>query len=170
MCDGVILNVTPAACVSEPVRYEVRQALNLGKPIFPIILERIASYDDAIRDLGLPKNQHIEDFTDVTKWDEQVQRLLRDLEKQGLRVTPHDLRQHRDRSNASYRLHQTYLRESGRAGGNAESGADQPGARAGREPGECVHQLADRADDQHRSAELENHRLVANRLVRADRE
>jgi hypothetical protein len=109
-CDGVILNITPAACASEPVRYEIRKARELDKPIFPIILERIADYDAAIHDLGLAKNQHIEDFTDVTRWDEQIQRLLRDLEIQGLRVTRHDRRQQRDRNNPNYVLHQTYLK------------------------------------------------------------
>jgi hypothetical protein len=109
-CDGVLLNITPAACQSEPVRYEVKKAGELGKPIFPVILERIADYDAAIRDLGLADKQHIEDFTDVTGWDEQIQRLLRDLELQGLRVTRHDRRQQRDRSNPNYVLHQTYLK------------------------------------------------------------
>ncbi len=109
-CDGVILNITPAACQSEPVRYEVKKARELNKPIFPVILERITSYDDAIRDLGLADKQHIEDFTDVTRWDEQIQRLLRDLESQGLRVTRHDRRQQRDRNNPGYVLHQTYLK------------------------------------------------------------
>ncbi|MBZ0295949.1 MAG: SUMF1/EgtB/PvdO family nonheme iron enzyme [Anaerolineae bacterium] len=106
--DGVILNITPAACASEPVRYEVRKALELGKPIFPIMLERIADYDAAIRDLGLPEKQHIEDFTEVTRWNEQVERLLRDLRAQGLRVTRHDLRQ--ERGEAAYTLHQAYLK------------------------------------------------------------
>ncbi len=109
-CDGVILNITPAACQSEPVRYEVKKARELNKPIFPVILERITDYDAAIRDLGLADKQHIEDFTDVTKWGEQIQRLLRDLELQGLRVTRHDRRQQRDRHNPTYVLHQTYLK------------------------------------------------------------
>ncbi|MDQ7035754.1 MAG: TIR domain-containing protein, partial [Anaerolineae bacterium] len=109
-CDGVILNITPDACASEPVRYEVRKALELGKPIFPVILERIADYNAAIHDLGLPEKQHLEDFTDVSQWDEQIQRLLRDLEEQGLGVTPHDRRQERSRDNLNYVLHQTYLK------------------------------------------------------------
>ncbi|GAB4528101.1 MAG: hypothetical protein OHK0046_46630 [Anaerolineae bacterium] len=110
LCDGVILNITPAACASEPVRYEVRKARELSKPIFPVILERIVDYDAAIRDLGLPEKQHIEDFTDVTKWDEHMARLLHALEFQGLRVTRHDRRQQRDRNNPNYVLHQTYLK------------------------------------------------------------
>jgi hypothetical protein len=110
-CDGVILNITPAACQSEPVRYEVRKARELGRPIFPVVLERIASYDEAIRDLGLADKQHIEDFTDVTKWDEQVERLLKDLQANGLRVTPHDRRARRDPDNPKYVLHQRYLRQ-----------------------------------------------------------
>jgi hypothetical protein len=55
-CDGVLLNITPAACQSEPVRYEVKKARELGKPIFPIILERITDYDAAIRDLGCQRS------------------------------------------------------------------------------------------------------------------
>lgn len=108
---AVILNITPAACASEPVRYEVRKARELGKPIFPIILERITDYDAAIRDLGLAEKQHIEDFTDVTRWDKQIERLLRDLEAQGLVVSPHERHQQRDRNNPKYVLHQTYLKQ-----------------------------------------------------------
>lgn len=109
-CNAVILNITPTACDSEPVRYEVKRAIELGKPIFPILLER-TDYDKAIKDLGLPARQHIEDFTEIPKWDEQIQRLLRDLRTQGLGVTPHDLREQRDRDNASYVLHQRYLKK-----------------------------------------------------------
>jgi formylglycine-generating enzyme required for sulfatase activity/energy-coupling factor transporter ATP-binding protein EcfA2 len=108
-CDGLILNLTPAACASEPVQYEVKTALALGKPIFPLVLERISDWGTALTQVGLTPNQHTEDFTDVTRWDEQIARLLRDLELQGLRVTRHDRRQQRDRSNPNYVLHQTYL-------------------------------------------------------------
>ena len=108
-CDGVILNITPAACASEPVRYEVRKALELGKPLFPVMLE-VTDYDLAIRDLGLPERQHIEELYDESKWDSQVERLLRDLETHGLVVTRHERRQQRDRNNPSYVLHQTYLK------------------------------------------------------------
>jgi formylglycine-generating enzyme required for sulfatase activity len=110
LCDGVILCITPAACQSEPVRYEVRKARELKKPIFPVILERVTDFDAAIRELGLPEKQHLEDFTDVTRWHDQIQRLLRDLDAQGLRVTRHDRRQQRDRNNPGYVLHQDYLR------------------------------------------------------------
>ena len=109
-CDGLILNLTPAACASEPVQYEVKKAQELGKPIFPIVLEKIADWGTALIQVGLTPSQHTEDFTDVTKWDEQIKRLLRDLEKQGLRVTSHDRRQQRDRNNPKYVLHQTYLK------------------------------------------------------------
>jgi hypothetical protein len=107
--DAVILNITPAATQSEAVKYEVRKARELGKPIFPIVLERITDYDAAIRDLGLPDKQHIEDFTDVTLWDRQIERLLTDLRARGLRVTHHDLRCQRDTE--QYALHQQYLRK-----------------------------------------------------------
>lgn len=109
-CDGVILCITPAACQSEPVRYEVKKARELGKPIFPLILESIASYDDAIRDLGLAERQHIEDFTEITQWSAKLDLLQRGLEQAGLRVSSHDHRQVRDRDNPKYVLHQTYLK------------------------------------------------------------
>ena len=32
--DAVILNITPAACESKPIRYEVAKALEFDKPIF----------------------------------------------------------------------------------------------------------------------------------------
>ncbi|MEO1287281.1 MAG: TIR domain-containing protein, partial [Chloroflexota bacterium] len=110
LCNGVILNITPAACDSEPVRYEVRKARELGKPVFPVMLEK-TNYHEAIAKLGLPDRQHIEEFLDAEKWEGQVQRLLRDLRKQGLRVTHHDQRQRRDPDNPKYVLHQRYLRK-----------------------------------------------------------
>ena len=109
-CDGLILNLTPAACESEPVQYEVRQALAIGKPIFPIVLEKLPDWGAALTQVGLTPSQHMEDFTDVTQWDAQVQRLLRDLEKQKLHVTRHDLRHERDLHDPRYALHQTFLR------------------------------------------------------------
>ena len=110
LCDGVILNLTPAACESEPVQYEVKKALALKKPIFPIVLEKIENWGEALTKVGLTPAHHIEDFTDVAKWDEQVKRLLKDLREQGLRVTYHDRRQERDPDNLNYVLHQRYLR------------------------------------------------------------
>ncbi|MEL6408208.1 MAG: toll/interleukin-1 receptor domain-containing protein [Chloroflexota bacterium] len=80
VCDGVILNITPAACESEPVQYEVKKALEFGKPIFPVMLEK-TDYDTAIAKLGLPERQHIEEFLDAEKWDAQLGRLLRDLQE-----------------------------------------------------------------------------------------
>jgi len=106
-CAAAILMVTPAACDSIPVQYELKKARELGKPIFPIILEKIASYDDAISKLGLAPKQHIEDFTDVTQWDAQIKRLIRDLDAQGLFVTRHDFR--RERGHEARDLHQRYL-------------------------------------------------------------
>ena len=63
--DGLILNLTPAACASEPVQYEVRKALELGKPIFPIVLEKIPDWSAALTQVGLTPDQHVEVFTDV---------------------------------------------------------------------------------------------------------
>lgn len=105
---GVILGITPAACTSEPVRYEIRQARALGLFIFPVILERVPDIGQALVDIGLPKEWHTEDFTDAARWDEHCARLLRDLQHQGVRVTRHDLRE--QRGEAAHTLHQRYLR------------------------------------------------------------
>jgi energy-coupling factor transporter ATP-binding protein EcfA2 len=129
ICDAVILNITPAACESEPVQYEVKKARELGKPIFPIILERIADYSAAIRDLGLAERQHIEDFTDVTRWDEQIERLLHDLRSHGFVVTRHTKRQMRGEK--EYSLHQQYLKKVADEVGDLNLGQIVPDERKG---------------------------------------
>lgn len=75
-CDGMILCLSPAACASIPVQYEVNKARELGKPIFPLILERLPKIEAALAEIGLPEKQHCEDFTDVAHWDMQIERLL----------------------------------------------------------------------------------------------
>jgi formylglycine-generating enzyme required for sulfatase activity len=88
----------------------VKKALELGKPIFPIVLEKIENWAEALTQIGLTPNNHTEDFTDAEKWDAQIERLLRSLHEKGLRVTPHDIRRERDPNNKNYILHQTYLK------------------------------------------------------------
>lgn len=110
-CDGVLLGLSPAASASKPVQYEVEKALKLGKPIFPVILERLPDIGTALKEIGLSEKQHVEDFTDVSLWDKNCRKLLDDLIHQGLRVTRHDLRRIRDRSNPAYTLHQLYLKK-----------------------------------------------------------
>jgi len=124
---GMILGITPAACDSEPIRYEVRKARDLNVPIFPVILERLTDYDEVIRKLGLPDKQHIEDFTDADRWEENCERLLRDLRMQGLTVTRHDERA--QRGEAAYTLHQRYLKRLVEQAGRlqlSQINADQP--------------------------------------------
>jgi hypothetical protein len=108
--DGMILCLTPEACASIPVQYEVKQMRELDKPIFPLILHGIpdAEIEAHLEKVGLPTDQHVERLTEAN-WHEQMERLQRDLAKQGLGVTPHDIRKHRD--TAEYALHQTYLRK-----------------------------------------------------------
>ncbi|MBN2305671.1 MAG: TIR domain-containing protein, partial [Anaerolineae bacterium] len=106
--DGMILGITPAACTSEPIRYEIEKALALGLVIFPVILERVESIPETLRALGFPDEPHVENFTDAARWDDHCARLLRDLEYQGLRVTRHDIRAQRGES--AYDLHQRYLK------------------------------------------------------------
>ncbi len=106
-CGALILCLTPDACNSKPVQYEVKQAQTLSKPIFPIVLERLDDWVTSLKQVGLSEKQHTEDFTDVEQWDRQMQRLLDDLIAQGLRVTRHDLR--RERGAEAYNLHRQYL-------------------------------------------------------------
>ncbi len=107
--DGVVLCITAEALTSEPIRYEVRKALEFKKPIFGLILETGISSRQAIEGLGLPDHQHIEKFIEENRWQENLERLLDSLVAQGLRVRPHDLRRPRDPTNPHYILHQRYL-------------------------------------------------------------
>ncbi|MBK8028792.1 MAG: SUMF1/EgtB/PvdO family nonheme iron enzyme [Chloroflexi bacterium] len=106
-CAGLILCLTPAACTSEPIKFEVNTARRLNKPIFPILLETLADIPAGLRDIGLPERQHVEPFTSLDTWDEQFAKLLTSLRERGLGVTPHDLRQKPDEK--EHRWHQDYL-------------------------------------------------------------
>ncbi|MBL8131237.1 MAG: SUMF1/EgtB/PvdO family nonheme iron enzyme [Anaerolineae bacterium] len=105
--DAVIVGLTPDACASEFVQYEVRRALDQRKPIFPVKLEKIDESKDPTR-LGLPDIQFT-DFTaaDADAWDRATERLLADLVHAGLRVTRHDHRH--ERGTDAHALHQKYL-------------------------------------------------------------
>ena len=109
LCGGVILGLSPLACSSIPVQYEVKQALALKKPIFPLILERLPDIAAGLREIGLSEKQHVEDFTDVTLWERNLAKLFKDLEHQRLHVTRHELRA--QRGEATYHLHQQYLKK-----------------------------------------------------------
>lgn len=106
-CDAVILGLTTAACKSEPIKYEVKKALQLEKPIFPLILEPLESISDGLIEVGLSSRQHVEDFSATADWDIRCSKLLADLAYQGIRVTRHDVR--KTRGEKSYLLHQRYL-------------------------------------------------------------
>jgi formylglycine-generating enzyme required for sulfatase activity len=106
-CDGMVLCLSPAACTSEPIQFEVRKALEFNKPIFPIMLEKLPDIAASLREIGLPERYHVEDFTRKDEWDAKFALLLKALREKGLKVTPHDLRQKRDER--EYRLHQEYL-------------------------------------------------------------
>lgn len=112
LCKGMILCITPEACTSEPIRYEVQKALELQLVIFPIILEPVESIPKALVLLGLKTadmEPHVEDFTDSRQWNENMKLLLDHLIYKGLGVTRHDIRQLRDRDNPKYVQYQTYL-------------------------------------------------------------
>ena len=108
--DALIFCMTPAACESPPVQYEIAHAQKHGKKIFPCILEHIP--DDEIpaylTKVGLPTDQHCEKFLDPEEWERRVQGLLDDLVHAGLRVTLHDKRI--ERGETEFALHQLYLK------------------------------------------------------------
>lgn len=106
--DGVVLCLTPKACESGPIQFEVRKALEYNRRIFPIMLEELPSISAGLRQIGLPDSYHVESFTNKDTWDTQFQRLLNALYLHGLGVTRNDLR--RQRGEHEHRLHQEYLR------------------------------------------------------------
>ncbi len=107
--DAVIVGLTPDACASEFVQYEVKRALEQHKPIFPVKLEKIDESQDLAK-LGLTDIQFV-DFTDAATdaWDKATTKLLAEmvLKSSKLRVTRHDFR--RDRKDAKFIWHQKYL-------------------------------------------------------------
>ena len=119
-CDGVLLCITPEACTSEPIKYEIRKAIEFDKPIFAVILEQGVSRSEAITKLGLPPKLQVENFTDVAQWNANIGRLLEALRVQGLRVSPRDLRRERNPNNPRYTLHQNVSAPGDRAVRNSE--------------------------------------------------
>ncbi|MCA0453428.1 MAG: SUMF1/EgtB/PvdO family nonheme iron enzyme [Chloroflexi bacterium] len=105
-CSGMVLCLTPLACESEPIRFEVRKALEFKKPIFPMMLEAIKLPDGLIQ-IGLPERTNVSELMTIDNWDQQFQKLLVGLREQGINVTAHDLRQ--QRGEKEYHLHQAYL-------------------------------------------------------------
>lgn len=97
----------------------------------------------------------------MTKWSAQVQRLLRDLELQGLTVTRHDRRQQRDRNNSNYVLHQTYLKRLAERIGTLNLAQINPDNAQGVELERvCVCRFAHRIKPERGSAELAGSGLV----------
>lgn len=122
-CAGMVLCLTPAACESDPIRFEVRKAIEFGKPIFPVMLEAVSLPDDLVK-IGLSERWHVEPLTDKDTWDEQFDKLLEGLRERNIRVTTHDLR--RQRGEKQYRLHQDYLAKLIRQVGRLQLSAIHP--------------------------------------------
>lgn len=76
-CNAIIVIVTYDAAHSEYVQEEVRLAISLGKPCFPLIME-ILDIDENLNLLGCPNSQAI-DFVKLRRKD-AYSRLLRSLE------------------------------------------------------------------------------------------
>jgi len=106
---AVIVCLTPDACASPFVKYEIQRALEHNKPVFPVKMENIDERADLVK-LGLIDIQFV-DFTNAghDTWDRATARLLDDMMRFSakLRVTRHDLR--RERGHEAYQLHQKYL-------------------------------------------------------------
>ncbi|MEO1289884.1 MAG: NACHT domain-containing protein, partial [Chloroflexota bacterium] len=106
----LILGLTPAACQSDYVQYEVQRAQEQDKLIFPVKLEVI----DEIKDLellGLSDTQFV-DFTGSAPntWDTQFTKLLIDMQRHDvLKITNRTLRRQRD--TRPHQLHQRYLKK-----------------------------------------------------------
>lgn len=109
-CDGLILCLTPLACESVPIQYEVRQALLKDKPIFPLLLEKLDDIPAGLKRIGLPDRQHVEDFYRKDDYDTQFARLIDSLEHQHIRPSRHEIRALKPDSD-EYLQHQSYLRK-----------------------------------------------------------
>ena len=125
-CAGVILCLTPEACKSDPIRFEVSTAKNAGKHIFPVMLEPLDNIGNCLESLSLSRKQHVEPLHGVDDWEEQFQKLLRGLKDKDIVVTPHDERKQRDTD--EYRLHQQYLSQLINRIGRLRLGAINPDA------------------------------------------
>ena len=66
-CDGVILNLTSAACEAEPVCYEVKKPAPWASRSSPIILEKIDDWGTTLEQGGLSVSHHTADFTNTEK-------------------------------------------------------------------------------------------------------
>jgi formylglycine-generating enzyme required for sulfatase activity len=106
---AVILFFSQEASESPYIQHEVATAHKLRRPIYALQVAPISDFETALKTLGLPSRQQVENFTDVTRFDEQVAKLIAELEKDNIRVTRHERRKQRDRHNSEYTLHQRYL-------------------------------------------------------------
>jgi hypothetical protein len=107
--DAVIVGLTPGACDSPYVKYEVERAQEQNKLIFPVKLEALNEVIDLPK-LNLSKTQFV-DFTkaEPDAWNKALSRLLADMQRhKALQITRHTERARR--GTAAHELHQRYLR------------------------------------------------------------
>lgn len=83
----VIVCMTLQAGESENVQYEVKKALELGKPVFPVLMEKESNILLCLKQLGLPERQHVENLSTVDDWEYHFERLLAGLRKR--EIHPH---------------------------------------------------------------------------------
>ena len=58
-CAGVILCLTPKACESRPIAFEMQKAQEFGKPIFLLMLEQLPDIPAGLRQLGLSEKRQV---------------------------------------------------------------------------------------------------------------
>lgn len=113
-CSALILCLTTNVCESIWVKREVTRVLELGKRIFPLILEKgmtSTSVRHCLYDLGIHEEIVWLDYisTDTTD-DTKKHRLFAALDKHGIRVSPHNERERLSLDNSKYQIRQAYLR------------------------------------------------------------
>lgn len=107
--NGVILCLTPGALESEVMQREIATARRKKKPIFPVVLKRMTNQElaHAFDHFGYEKHPHVEFFRDDADFEKHTPVLLKGLQREGLIVTPYDLRRRDGEQKTRY---QAYLR------------------------------------------------------------
>lgn len=94
--DAMVLCFSPRVLESEPIRYEIRTARSKNKMIFILVVqpfEKVYPSEADLLKMGLSERYQVMDFTRKDRLEENTARFISDLYAQGIRPTPHELRQ-----------------------------------------------------------------------------
>lgn len=86
-CDVMILCLTPDACKSKWVKYEINKAIEFEKPVFPIILQELDDIEASLNMIGLPTRIQVGQFLTIDGWDDEFERLIIALQNRGIQAT-----------------------------------------------------------------------------------